>query len=204
MKLFVNALKNFLPRRSHAVHATPLFQISIEFNYSIISPQCPCNDLQQPPLNFIFPFDPSHTDGGVEGRGNEHNWKYSDVCSWTKQYVKFRKDETDGIPRANPKRMQANRKSGTPSCIPDENLLFGLGVRRTTCRAANFRGRLMAPLCKTWCNYTQLLELSFSSPRPTPLPPSLLLFSSSSVPLPSPLPLYSPLSLAPPFSKDPL
>lgn len=89
MKLFVNALKNFLPRRSHAVHATPLFQISIEFNYSIISPQCPCNDLQQPPLNFILPFDPSHTDGGVEGRGNEHNWKYSDVCSWAKQYVKF-------------------------------------------------------------------------------------------------------------------
>lgn len=89
MKLFVNALKNFLPRRSHAVHATPLFQISIEFNYSIISPQCPCNDLQQPSLNFILPFDPSHTDGGVEGRGNEHNWKYSDVCSWAKQYVKF-------------------------------------------------------------------------------------------------------------------
>lgn len=43
----------------------------------------------QPPLNFILPFDPSHTDGGVEGRGNEHNWKYSDVCSWAKQYVKF-------------------------------------------------------------------------------------------------------------------
>lgn len=72
--------------------------------------------------------------------------------------------------------MQANHKSGTPSCIPDENLLFGLeGVRRTTCRAANFRGRLMAPLCKTWCNYTQLLELSFSSPRPPPLAPALLL-----------------------------
>lgn len=43
----------------------------------------------QPPLNFILPFDPSHTDGGVEGRGNKHNWKYSDVCSWAKQYVKF-------------------------------------------------------------------------------------------------------------------
>lgn len=64
--------------------------------------------------------------------------------------------------------MRANHRSGTPSRIPDENLLFGLGVRRTTCRAANFRGRLMAPLCKTWCNYTQLLELSFSSPHPSP------------------------------------
>lgn len=108
MKLFVNALKNFLPRRSHAVHATlpNINRIQLFDYFTTMS--------LQPPLNFILPFDPSHTDGGVEGRGNEHNWKYSDVCSWAKQYVKFRKDETDGIPRANPKRMQANRKSGTP------------------------------------------------------------------------------------------
>ena len=46
----------------------------------------------------------------------------------------------------------------------------------------------MAPLCKTWCNYTQLLELSFSSPHP-------LLFSFI-YPIPPPSPLYSLLSVS--------
>ena len=81
-------------------------------------------------------------------------------------------------------RMQANHRSGTPTCISDEILLFGL-ARRTTCRAGNFRGRLMAPLCKTWRNYTQLLELSFSSPHLSRLShsPPLSSFSQSSVSL---------------------
>lgn len=69
----------------------------------------------------------------------------------------------------NTVRMQANHWSGKSTCISDEILLFGSG-RRTTCRVGNFRGRLMAPLCKTRCNYMQLLELSFSSLQP---PPSL-------------------------------
>ena len=80
--------------------------------------------------------------------------------------------------------MQANHRSGTPTCISDEILLFGL-ARRTTCRAGNFRGRLMAPLCKTWRNYTQLLELSFSSPLPSL--PHLAPLSSVPIP-PSPRP----------------
>ena len=90
MKRFCQtALKNFLPRQSRVTQQISLFQILIEFNYSIIS-NFHNNVVYDPPLNFILPsFRRSFSRVWKWGRGEEGEARIGNRCGSAKQYVKF-------------------------------------------------------------------------------------------------------------------